>query len=386
MANRNQQAKVTPGGIQRDLRLFKESMRLTKVYFTGIAGIGFFLTCAGIWADEATPQTVASPVSQATASADSQKQLESFRLEPFPNAAIQSPYGLVVGGGIKLLETKTESFLSASALTSFSDYTVYQTGFMWNRPDEWFFRFSGTFGDNIQDYYGEGDNTPNVFQQLNSTLDQVHLTFQTQLAHGWTFGPAFEYLFRTWTNTTLFPNESEWKIGVQTTFDDRAPLQQPNHGHYLRFGAYTLPSNGNDGFSPEVWQFEGDARLYQKILEPVVLVSRFCADWTEGNPSYSFRYSLGGEWELRGYDTNRFRGNRFWILQEEARFPLCSIVEGVLSVDAGDIADTSFNALLASFQVGLRTMPLPYFGVVVRLDWGFGSDQNEIWLDVGEPF
>jgi hemolysin activation/secretion protein len=175
-------------------------------------------------------------------------------------------------------------------------------------------------------------------------------------------------------------------MGVQAILDDRYPMPQPVRGHYLVMGIYTLPADPDNGIGTDVWQFEGEARYFQSILDPVMLVSRLHAGWTEGDPSYSFRYSLGGEWELRGYNSNRFRGNRFWILQEEARFPFCPWAEGALSVDMGDITDTGFDSFLASFQVGLRTIPLPYVGVIARLDWGFGSDDNEIWLDVDEPF
>ncbi len=297
-----------------------------------------------------------------------------------------SPYGLVLGAGLKLIENKTESYLSFSFLTSFTDYTDFSFGLRWNRPEEWFFRIYGTFGDNIQDYYGEGDQTPNLYQTLKSTLDQGTCLFQVQLEKGFYLGPSFQYLYRGWTSSSLFPNESEWKAGVQASFDDRVPSVQPVMGRYLRIGLFTLPADVDDGIGTDVFQWEGEGRLYEMVLDPICLVSKVRVGFTSGDPSYSFRYSLGGEWQLRGYNSNRFRGNNFWLVQEEARFPLFPYMGGALSVDMGDITDSAFNNLLGSVQVGLRSTPLPYFGAIVRLDWGFGSDDNELWFDIGEPF
>lgn len=360
-------------------------MKSEKIFVIGALPFFFFI-CVGAWGETPTPTPAAFPSAVSIQGDASKAPVDGFRVEPFPVVSYQSTYGALAGPGLKLAEPKTDSYLSASILTNLSNYTDYYVGLKWNRPHEWFFKVDASFGDNLTDYYGEGDKTPNVYQSLTSTLDQVHITFQTQLGPGITLGPTFQYLYRNWTNNSLFPDEFEWKMGVQASLDDRVPNSQPNQGHYIKLGIYSLPADPDDAIGTDVWQFEGEARYFQIILDPVVLVSRFHAGWTEGDPSYSFRYSLGGEWELRGYNSNRFRGNRFWVWQEEARFFFCPWLEGALSVDAGDITDTGFDSPLASFQVGLRTAPLPYLGVIARVDWGFGSDDNEIWLDTDEPF
>ncbi len=309
---------------------------------------------------------------------------------PLPYGGYSDTYGVLGGTGLAAYEESSQTRLVTSLLTNFNDYFRYKARFDWRRPDQWIFDVTASAGNDIEDYFGEGDNTPTTFQAFNSTLDQVTASFQYQAESGLYLGPYLEYLYRSWQGGVDLPaplqNESEWCLGLQSTWEGRDDIVEPHDGFYYQAGFYTLPSAGQSGFGTGVWQAQGDVRLYRTILEDVVLACRVNGAWSLGDPSYSFVYSLGGSNELRGYHTNRFRGSRFYAVQAEARIPVWDWLNGSASLDAGDVTNGAFSLPLASFQVGLRSDLLKAVGLVLRLDWGFGKDENEISFGSSEPF
>lgn len=349
-------------------------------------GLFFLLSGTSAWgAGVLSPIGPSSAVVEAVAPTLNAHK-DGLSLLPIPFGGYDDTYGGLGGAALILYEPKTETRLTTSFLTNFNDYFRYKLRFEWIRPGQWIFDAAGSVGNDLQDYFGEGDNTSSAFEQLKSNLTQFIFSFQYQLAPRFYLGPDFQYLSRAWTNTPLFPNESEWKAGIRSTIDDRDNIIETRRGSYFQMGLYSLPGAGDNGFGAAVWQFEGDARFYRPILGNAVWVSRLNMGWSEGDPSYSFEYTLGGIWELRGYHTNRFRGGRFYAVQEEARFPLFNWLEGAASVDAGDVSDTGFSNLLWTTQIGLRCVSFTQLGLVLRLDWGFGNGGNALAISTNEPF
>jgi outer membrane protein assembly factor BamA len=174
---------------------------------------------------------------------------------------------------------------------------------------------------------------------------------------------------------------------LQATRDTRDNNLESHEGSYFQAGVYTEPQSGSTGWRADVIQLEGDARHFVDLGNDRVLALRANTGLTLGDPSYSFVYSLGGLNELRGYHSNRFRGKEFYGLQAELRFPIFPWLNGSTSLDGGDITDTQFNGtFLLTYQVGLRTDLLLKEGVVFRVDFGIGADQNEVQFNISEPF
>ena len=177
-------------------------------------------------------------------------------------------------------------------------------------------------------------------------------------------------------------------MGAQATWDYRDDVLETHTGTYYQLGLFTLPSLGNSGWGTGVWQLEGDARKFITLFDKVVLASRANFAWTmTGQPSYSFEYSLGGTSELRGFNTNRFRGLDFYALQEEVRFPIFPWLIGATSLDAGDITSTAFtNWPVVSWQVGLRSDVAEPVGIIFRIDMGFSYSGSVFIYSINEPF
>lgn len=310
---------------------------------------------------------------------------------PVPFAGYQDTYGILGGVALTLYDPETQTRLTTSYLTNLDGYERYKARFQWRRPNEWLLDVSASFGTDIQHFYGEGDNTPDIFQSYLSNLTFSTVSFQYALEDSFYLGPSVEYLYRSWDNMSPPPNyfnESEFRIGAQATWDYRDDVLEPHEGNYYQVGLFTLPANGNMGFGTDVWQLEGDARDYRRLWNHVVLASRANFAWTlTGQPSYSFEYTLGGTSELRGFNTNRFRGLAFYGLEEEVRVSVFDWLIASTGIDAGDITSSAFtNWPLASWQVGLRTDFAEPVGIIFRIDMGFSYSGSVFIYSINEPF
>jgi outer membrane protein assembly factor BamA len=316
---------------------------------------------------------------------------KNLQILPIPFAGYQDTYGFLGGAALALYDPANQTRLTTSFLTNFDQYVRYKARFEWRRPGEWLLNASASLGNDIQHYYGEGDNTSSSFQKYLSDLSLVNISYQYALSESFYVGPSIAYGYRNWTDMTdppNFANESEFRVGAQATWDDRSDVLEPRDGSYYQVGLFTLPSVGNSGFGTDVWQLEGDARKYFSLFHRVILATRANFGWTmTGQPSYSYEYTLGGTSELRGFNTNRFRGLTFYDLQAELRFPLFDWLAASTGIDAGDITSSAFtNAPLASWQVGLRSDTAEQLGIVFRVDMGFSYGGSVFIYSINEPF
>ena len=109
-----------------------------------------------------------------------------------------------------------------------------------------------------------------------------------------------------------------------------------------------------------------------------------------GDRGYLSDFALGGVGRLRGYSTNRFRGDHAVDGTAELRFPIWRFVSGAAFADAGrvwiDGMPQSANPIALSGGGGLR-FGIPPDGLVkLRLDAGFGRDEWGLFFTFGEAF
>jgi len=98
------------------------------------------------------------------------------------------------------------------------------------------------------------------------------------------------------------------------------------------------------------------------------------------------RFYIGGSWGLRGYRINEVYGRKYFLLNQELRFPFAKSlmlkiksgkigfipIRGAFFFDVGNAWDYDYPGMLGSFGFGLRGA---FMGsLVLRLDMGKKTD------------
>jgi len=248
--------------------------------------------------------------------------------------------------------------------------------------------------DFARPYYGEGMSTTasdKIF--LEGTVSRILYFLKNQTTGKISWGPFLDFRSadsKGVDGSDVAPpvyNEASLGTGFWFFFDERDSKLNPSTGVYdtliLRMVPNSLTSyEGTSTF----YQAEVDHRIFGSPAEGLVLAGRIHLGNSWGQPSYQYRYSLGGPYELRGFFTNRFRGKRFYSLQGEVRKNLFWIVIGAFFADMGEVTDSSFDSPETSFGGGLRMTLPPDHIAKVRLDFAWARDQSSIYFIFGEAF
>lgn len=240
-------------------------------------------------------------------------------------------------------------------------------------------------------YFGEGMQTR---LEDKVRLDQLRYLGQLKLpikvAEGLSLGPIAYDRVRRETGVDgdgsrrLIAGEDTVEMGLAATYDGRDNEFSPTHGAYadLRALNHPTPSGSGGNFS----QAELDLRGYQSI-GPVVIAGHALGAWSWGDPSYLYRYQLGGSDLLRGFYGNRFRGKNKAAAQLEARFPIWNWLSGDAFADSGELSDGEFKGdVQTTYGAGIR-IALPPSGMMkARIDYGQATDQSGIYVAFGHAF
>jgi outer membrane protein assembly factor BamA len=91
---------------------------------------------------------------------------------------------------------------------------------------------------------------------------------------------------------------------------------------------------------------------------------------------------------VRGYYSNRFRGQHYAAATAELRFPLIAAFSGVVFGDAGHVwaINHESSRIAETGGFGLRYGLLPDRQIRLRLDVGFGHDQWGVFFKFNEAF
>lgn len=339
------------------------------------------------------PDSRVEPLTYQTLPAEKSKAKKKKILKLFaaPLGAYKDTYGFIGGIAVILYDPKTQTRLNNTVNSNFDQYFRDRLKFELVRPGEWIDDCSGYLGNDLQSYYGNGDQTTTVHHSHKSSLNGAQFDVLRHVIGNLYIGPSLEYRNRKWDdanlNQDIFRNESEWRIGLQNRWEGRDNIVAPRKGYFGELDVYALPNAQTQGFGAKVWQVEGDVRAYRPLWKGSVWASRLYVANTFGTPSYSYDYTLGGTSRLRGYLSNRFRGKRCYVAQTETRFNIWKWFGADTGFDLGDATDTRFSSTPKwSYQAGLRTSLLEKFGVVVRMEWGWSKDQHNFYFNTYEPF
>jgi hypothetical protein len=268
------------------------------------------------------------------------------------------------------------------------------------RKGNWLYAFHGLTERAFDNYYGEGDLTvpENPFRISLYHFEAKPAILYRLLPH-FRVGLYDDYRSRIETAversgaavpgdpTSLFPTESSNAMGLRMEWDTRDKIINTRKGNY-----YQLLLS----YSPDFWtnlpnhagfyQAQLDLRRFRTLYRHLVFASRFLGALSMGDTTYLFRYRLGGLDMLRGYKDNRFRGDDYFLFQEELRWYIRKWLSINVSSDLGDVGDGRFNQLKITGQAGLRIGLPPGWGQKLRVDLGYGWDQQTFEIQFGEIF
>lgn len=260
--------------------------------------------------------------------------------------------------------------------------------------------FYKTFFDN---YYGEGSNSTeenklelyhNIFSSkvfiLSSLTNNIDLSLSTEFQKREVKkveNPDGGIII---LGGPFLNDEKSVSFDLSAQFDNRdfrpSPGSGTNIGLSLRYspkGLSDISSNDN------LLQFNLKSSFLKRLYFPkLILGLRFNIGTTiSGEPSYLQKYTLGGEYLLRGYYSNRFRGKHFYIGTVELRYPIYRFISGVVFSDFGDVSDieiSDFGKIKFSYGAGLRVKISRM--TKLRFDIGFSKENWGIFFTFNEAF
>ncbi|MCH9030996.1 MAG: BamA/TamA family outer membrane protein [candidate division Zixibacteria bacterium] len=261
-------------------------------------------------------------------------------------------------------------------------------------------------------FYGIGDSTfrkDKVAYTLENTAARISVEFRPR--SGITVSPVFQYtvanLFdgddpnlkgRIDTIATKFALDTAdirsarlWSLGVELFHDSRNHPSKPTKGgvesfsiHYVR-GVDRTDDLKAATVRLDMWRF---FELYRKrTLAFRVLIES--VEYADASPDFPFYLlpTLGGQKNLRGFRTDRFRDNGLALLTAEYRYPIWMTVDAFLFFDYGQVFndlqdDFEFRNWNSSYGLGIRVWQKD--GVILRTTFGRSDEGSRFYLEFGE--
>lgn len=307
--------------------------------------------------------------------------------------------GLILGGAYFRFPLRTPgSFFSGQVQAILSgqfnvlvDHTRYG---LFKRTD---LNVTASFSDYFQYYFGEGSATDaEVFEKIYASVYQLRPKLTYDLHRAWSASLFADLRGRHETRAVdrddvqfigqVFPEEHTLGFGTSVQVDTRDNTFSTKKGFFGQLSVVDVPRALNvDGADRGALLVNADLRYFRYIYNSrYVLAARLSGGYADGDPSYLFRYTLGGAYTLRGFYSNRFRGSRYYAGQMEMRFPFYGRFSGAGFMDVGDITDGAFTGARLSYGGGIRFALNA--NVKLRLDYGTSNDQSGVFFTFGEAF
>lgn len=178
-------------------------------------------------------------------------------------------------------------------------------------------------------------------------------------------------------------------LGFSLNKDSRDDEFYPTKGTFYSISAdQAIKNSGNlQNFS----RISGEYRKYYHFKNERVLAIRGFIGLATNSTPFVYQYTLGGSDTLRGFDFNRFIGNRSFMINIEYRFPISKKLEnfyGAAFVDWGGAFPPSQKISLDKtgfdYGLGIRFV-LPQFGSI-RLDYAISNEKSKIAIGIGQMF
>lgn len=269
-------------------------------------------------------------------------------------------------------------------------HTNYKT----HISSEWVMALKADFSNFYDSFYGFGISTKTEDQKkIKQRVIGTQVTILYESSPYFSFGPYIGFNQRIEIpnyqidNHRFFQDETSLSLGLNLLYDARNSKISPHSGDKHELAIGIVPEGLNNLSDKSTFlQIKIDLRKYFPIYE-TVLATRFSAGTTIGEASYLYKYRLGGYEYLRGYQTNRFIGNKMAMVQLEERVNLYKeYIAATASWEAGSVTSNFVDKIRTVKGLGLRIAMPPDWTNYLSVNWGFGNDQNNFSMEFNENF
>lgn len=253
------------------------------------------------------------------------------------------------------------------------------------------FEVNGRWTTYYDPYYGEGSNTNvNDLVRLDEESGMISSGIFWQIDQAWSTGPIFDLRYRQNrgvdgdTSRGIIEPEQSAGYGWRLTVDERDTAFSSKAGNYLSMQMLNIPvtmTTTHKSFRVVTV----DARQFYSVWQ-LTFAFRLNGGLGSTDTSYLYRARLGGTDQLRGFYTNRFRGDNFLLGQAEMRFEIIPALSLVAFTDAGNVGDPVIRDLKQTYGGGVRFGLPPDWVKKARLDFAFAKDQSGVSFVFDETF
>lgn len=177
-------------------------------------------------------------------------------------------------------------------------------------------------------------------------------------------------------------------FGLVFNYDTRDNTFSSHTGDYLALLVFDY--NKIIGSSFNFARYSLDVRKFIPSFDSNTIALQLLLTIADGSEPFYTMAGLGGDVNMRGYYESRFRDNDMAVFQAEYRFPIWWRFSGAVFADMGQVGaglnDFSLPGFHYSYGGGIRFAIDPAARLNVRLDYGIGSDSQELYFSILEAF
>jgi len=345
--------------------------------------------------------------------------LSNSNVLPSPVLARSPETGIMAGGGVfYATQLNKDPFLRKSQISVAGAYTqrkqwiVTQSGLLSVGNDRHVIQWNLGWRNFFDRYYDLGPCvSPTEYIQYRFETVNFHATLLTRL--GFTsnfFGPVLRVnsmyqvdwkedpISRQWKKPPGYEGHTTIGIGARWVHDTRLQLVNPRKGHWYELGYRVHPRLPNH--NPDYHQWNLDFRQYQPLryrqnpkgpLDDIVWAYRLFLHSAGQGVSFREMPALGGDNLLRGYFRGYSRNLNLWAVENELRGMWGTRLGWNLYLGTGQSGETWKSTVtcmpLQSWGCGIRLLPNPSAGTLLRIDYALTADgQTGVYFEVNEAF
>lgn len=318
----------------------------------------------------------------------------------FPVAGYNPTYGIFAGGGYfrKVVEGgEPISEWSVTGILSQKKAVKLEWRVNKKLSENWGFVMRHEWGNGFESNYGLGNETKTADRvDVDLWKNEIDLFFPYQVLPRFSIGPYIESRIRR--NHGMDPAEvarqkdplpdREFSIaaGFQQVLDYRNIPSNPSLGWHQALRIFRgFPYMGPKRRSFTV--IDAEIQTFQYLVEKdLVLATSLAGGVIFGEAPYLSQFRLGGTDRLRGFFYGRFRGSKYYVQQNELRFPILGIFSGASFLEFGEVTEKHFSRAHVAYGIGLRIGIPPDMVSKMRIDYAMSRDQKGIFVDFGHAF